>query len=560
MSASGLPRFVLPVCLLGTFLMLGAGCARWRQPASEEGVGRLSDSELEQRADALAHFTAGTVHDLRSEPELALEDYRQALEADPANEGLAIDLARRHLRAQQPDSALAALDLPISTGRATGLAYAWQGMAFEQADKPEAAAKSFREAIRRSPTLFLGYRGLAQQAYRNQDASAARRILDQAAGQKKATADFWIELADTYALGVREQVFTDEEVKRRVKNALDRAWAARPENPAVLRQMGDLYQAAGYPDEAIRTFEGLLADHAPPNPAMRNLLHEKLFQLYTQQGKTTEAQAQLQAILDNNPTNPQTYIVLAQLASGQKRYADAAGYLRRLLVLQPQLEPVYYELAALELTLRKPEEALAVLAQARERFRASYLLELYTAMAYAAQEDYPTALRHLRSAEVVAKVDEPERLNGFFYFQLGSVYERMKQFEPAETYLQKALELEPENANTLNYLGYMWADLGVNLEAARRLIEQAVKLEPDNPAYLDSLAWVLFKLGQTSEAIPHQERAIKLMEEPDVTLFDHLGDMLDALGRTEEAIEAWRRALAIEDNEAIRRKLEGGQP
>jgi len=48
----------------------------------------------------------------------------------------------------------------------------------------------------------------------------------------------------------------------------------------------------------------------------------------------------------------------------------------------------------------------------------------------------------------------------------------------------------------MNYLGYMWAERGVNLPKARELIEKAVKLEPKNAAYLDSLAWVIYKLDQ----------------------------------------------------------------
>lgn len=554
---------VLAAGVLGGLLALTSGCAgRNGQPsgAPPGARGRLSDSELEQRADGLAHFAAGTVHDLRSEPVPALEDYRLALEADPANEALAIDLARRHLQSQQPEAAIAAVDITIATGNATGLAYGWRGMALERAGDPEAAAKAFRESVRRSPELLLGYRCLAQQSFQDQDADAALTILDQAAARKNPGPDFLVELADTYALGVREKVLTEDQVRSRIKDALDRAWAAHPDNPDALRQMGDLYQAGGFPDESIRTFELLLAEHPSLNPAVRNLLHEKLFKLHAQQGETGKAQEQLKAMLDNNPTNPQTYVVLAELATGQKRYADAAGYLRRLLLLQPQFEPVYYELAGLELTLRQPGEALTVLERARARFRATFIMELYTAMAHAAMEDYPTALRHLRSAEVVAKVDEPDRLNAFFYFQLGSVYERMKDFEPAETWLRKALELDPEDANTLNYLGYMWADLGVKLDEALALIEKAVALEPNNPAYLDSLAWVLFKLGRAADALPHQQRAIALMDEPDATLLDHLGDMLEALGRRIEAGAAWRRALDLEENEATRRKLEEGRP
>jgi len=94
--------------------------------------------------------------------------------------------------------------------------------------------------------------------------------------------------------------------------------------------------------------------------------------------------------------------------------------------------------------------------------------------------------------------------------------------------------LNPDNHQTLNWLGYLWADKGENLDEARQFIEKAVKLDPDNGAYLDSLGWVLFKLGQAKEALPHLRRAVEL-EKGDATVVDHLVAVLTALGKPDEA-------------------------
>ncbi len=102
----------------------------------------------------------------------------------------------------------------------------------------------------------------------------------------------------------------------------------------------------------------------------------------------------------------------------------------------------------------------------------------------------------------------------------------------AAVLFRKCLELDAEFAEALNYLGYMWADLGNNLEEALELIQRAVDLEPDNAAYLDSLGWVLFRLGRAEDAVIWLERAVELSSEPDPTLYDHLGDVYEALGRS----------------------------
>jgi len=119
------------------------------------------------------------------------------------------------------------------------------------------------------------------------------------------------------------------------------------------------------------------------------------------------------------------------------------------------------------------------------------------------------------------------------------------------------LEIQPENSTAMNYLGYMWADNGENLEQALELVRRAVALEPNNGAYVDSLGWALFRLGQFEEASRHLERANQLAPE-DSTILEHLGDVYVALGDIRRAREAYEHALAIDDEEnveSVRRKL-----
>ena len=86
----------------------------------------------------------------------------------------------------------------------------------------------------------------------------------------------------------------------------------------------------------------------------------------------------------------------------------------------------------------------------------------------------------------------------YMLFLRGELAERQKHFEPAEQFFRQALDLDPANAMTLNYLGYMLADKGIRLPEALKMIRKAVDLEPMNGAYLDSLGWVYFKMGNTS--------------------------------------------------------------
>jgi tetratricopeptide (TPR) repeat protein len=283
---------------------------------------------------------------------------------------------------------------------------------------------------------------------------------------------------------------------------------------------------------------------------------ENLAELYLYSGNRAQAAELLRKLLDRQPEHRRATYVLGTLAFEEGQLEEAKEFLSRAIVLQPELKPAYYQLAAVLLTLDQTEDALATLNQVRNRFEGTdFSLEYYTALAHVRAERWQLAVQHFTEAEIVGRVADTSPMNEGFYFQFGAACERQGDYEAAALHFRRCLEMKADFAEALNYLGYMWADQGVNLDEARELIERAVELEPENAAFLDSLGWVWFRLGDAERALPWLEKAVALAEEPDPVLFDHLGDVYQALGRQEEARELWRRALELGANPEIERKL-----
>lgn len=127
-------------------------------------------------------------------------------------------------------------------------------------------------------------------------------------------------------------------------------------------------------------------------------------------------------------------------------------------------------------------------------------------------------------------------------FTLGATYERDEQFDRAETVFRQLIQIDPEHAPALNYLGYMLADRGEKLEEALSLIERAIEAGGESPSYLDSLGWAYYRLERFDEAVGPLERAAE--GAPDVSVIqEHLGDTYLELGRYGQAAEAFERAL-----------------
>jgi tetratricopeptide (TPR) repeat protein len=157
-------------------------------------------------------------------------------------------------------------------------------------------------------------------------------------------------------------------------------------------------------------------------------------------------------------------------------------------------------------------------------------------------------------------------------FYLGSCLEQASRAVEDSTYLTRSIEtfehlieIDPNDAFALNYLGYMYAERGIHLPEAVELLTRAVSLDPENGAFFDSLGWAHFRLGQLDKAERNLHTALSLMADGDsaeqAVIYDHAGDVAGALGKSDEAAKHWRRALdLVPENEEVLHKLEDTSP
>jgi tetratricopeptide (TPR) repeat protein len=94
------------------------------------------------------------------------------------------------------------------------------------------------------------------------------------------------------------------------------------------------------------------------------------------------------------------------------------------------------------------------------------------------------------------------------YAALGYIAYMQKQKIKGIEFFEKALSLDPDNANAMNSLGYTLAEEGMRLEKAEQLCKKAIKKQPENPAYLDSLGWVYYQQGKPEVAIDYLRKAL----------------------------------------------------
>ncbi|MBE1285768.1 MAG: tetratricopeptide repeat protein [Rhodobacteraceae bacterium] len=234
----------------------------------------------------------------------------------------------------------------------------------------------------------------------------------------------------------------------------------------------------------------------------------------------------------------------------------------------PKEHPDYHaaELGRAEALRRaaKPDAAIEVLEQLARGYPTLPAVHMALGDLQRQEENYAKAVLAYDRALEFTEPDAGARW--FILYARGICHERLKNWPLAEADFRAALELNPDQPQVLNYLGYSLVERREKLDEALDMIERAVAARPESGYIVDSLGWVLYRLGRYDEAVGHMERAVELMP-VDPVVNDHLGDVYWAVGRYREAEFQWSRALSFIDPEdtdgeadpvRIRRKLEIG--
>ena len=261
------------------------------------------------------------------------------------------------------------------------------------------------------------------------------------------------------------------------------------------------------------------------------------------------------------PDSDAILIQLAGVAEQQRDAETAIAYYEQIPAASPMKRIAELQMGLNLGDLERYDEAERHLKAALAEDEADMRAYLALGGVYAKQENYRAAADLYEKA--VTHLDEPKRADWNIFYQRGIAYERIKEWEKAEPNFKKALELFPNQPNVLNYLGYSWVDMSLNLEEGLDLIQRAVDLRPSDGYIVDSLGWAFYRLGRFDDAVRELERAVGLMPS-DPILNDHLGDAYWRGGRKLEATFQWRHALAMEPDDTVRadaeRKLAEGLP
>ncbi|HEV2721962.1 MAG TPA: tetratricopeptide repeat protein [Thermoanaerobaculia bacterium] len=350
---------------------------------------------------------------------------------------------------------------------------------------------------------------------------------------------------DTRSLFYLAEAYNDLEQYAEADKIYRKLLEVTPDDPDVLASYGLSQSSQHKFDEAKKTFEALQKlPELPDN--LQVLAKTQLAWLALQKNDyTTAIDLAKQVLIFRDKPNTQAVNTALEAMKKQKKYADAVALLQPLA--DKYSSDPFVNARYVEFLLRAGEKDRAKVAAATQ-MKFGVRNTVGAAEAYVQNEQYDAAIGLLKDA-VKTKPDEVD-----LQFELGSAYERAGNKPDAEKVFQGILEKHPDNTQTLNYLGYMWAESGVNLERAQSMLQKAVAAEPRNGAYIDSLGWVYYQQGKLDLAEKYLMDAARLLPR-DATVHQHLGDVVAKRGDVGRALEIYRAALKLEPEAKDEAKL-----
>ncbi len=517
-------------------------------PSSVSPPGNVLDQAIAEYVKIVAispqsvedRMVLGQLYTVRHDTKKAEEQFEIARGIEPDSEDVVLNLARLYAENGDIEQEAKVIEAVPVDGRTARMEDAL-GAACEQLKRPQEAIAAFERAATLEPGDPRTLDALAQALLDDDQLDEALKRYQELVQADPENADALVHIGE-----IQRRQGKYAAALATIHQALDKD----PDNLEAGYNEGLLLDVLGRFDEATQAFQKMVDLTSHANGAYtadernnRGIFLERLGAVYQEQNKTSQAIAAYQKMIDmGGKTAKSGYQLQSDAYLDAKQFGKAVEVARKAVAADPKDLDLKLLLAG-DLSYADQDEA--GLAMVKGLLTASTGNSDQRAIWIALGQMY--IRDHLwKEAEFALDAAEPLTVKledrTSLLFLRGELAERQKHDARAERFFRQALDLDPANTLTLNYLGYMLADKDTRLPEALKLIRKAVELEPMNGAYLDSLGWVYFKMGMYELAEENMRQAVQ-RDPNDPTVHDHMGDLYEKTGRIRQATEQWELSL-----------------
>ncbi|HMW94615.1 MAG TPA: tetratricopeptide repeat protein [Chitinophagales bacterium] len=533
-------------------------------------------------------FIEGIQADLLGNKKDAIAKYNEVIRLDANNDAAYYELAKLYYSIGDLQQTVFNSQKAIKINPNNEYYYIYLAEALGEAGMYAEASKTYESLIKLKPKEYDYYYDWAymlSQAKKNDEAINVLNLLETKVGVNEdlimLKQPLWIQ---------------QNKVEDAVKD-IDKLIALFPREEMYYLNKAEIYATNNLPLKAISTYENLLKTHPESADALLGLA-----ELYRKENNTTKQQEYLNQLF-NNPKIDIDSKIMAIIPMVEKMGSDST-YDESLLKIVSLINKNYPNnmkaiaaKADVLYNMDKKEEALNEYIKlvhqhadslpgtiwihtyilASELQKMDTLIDVTERAIKVAPDDafayFYNAIAHQQkkqnqeAAISIKKGLQNIQKSGLSVYNsqlklqslivLGDISYELKDYTSMDSAYNAALEIDPNNSNTLNNYAYYLSERDVNLVMAERMSKKANLLEDDNSAFMDTYAWIMYKMKNYKEALIWIEDALKLPGANQRSeLIEHYGDILIENGRKDDAIIQWNKAIELGgDKEVIKNKI-----
>ncbi len=452
----------------------------------------------------------------------ALNIVKNIIDKNPGDVEALIMYGRIKQSLKQIDDAKEAYEKVIANDPAQEKIYLILGDIYMEEGDLDKALKIYKQLVDKYPEFYAGYFFIGKiYAEQGKIVDAEKEFL-KALDSEPDLEEAKFELIKLYkSLGEEQKTIEIyKEILKRNSN-----------NIRAALELGLLYYKNGMIKDSDNLFNVLAAKSLSDSEVIREVA-----QIYLDKKKYNDAIIVIEGMLKSLPGSSDIHYAAGMAYNAINDKETAIAHFKQVPPDSKFYQNSVIQISFLYRDLGKIREAINFLENLVKNIPDKPELMLYLASFYEENEEFYKAEKVLEKA---IKID-PKNIE--LYFRLGVVYDMWDKKEAAIESMKTVISLDPHNANALNYVGYIYAELGINLDEAESLIKEALKHSPDDGYITDSLGWVYYKKGRYKDALKLLKKAVDLAPD-DPVILEHLGDVYLKMTNKKKALMFYERSL-----------------
>ncbi len=483
------------------------------------------------------HLLLGQLYTLKHDSADAKSQFEEARRINPGSEDVVLNLARLYSEQGNLSQAVSVLQSVPADERTPKINLAL-GASYDQTKHPKQAILAYQSVLDAQPDNLDAQRGLAEDLLSQNQADAALKIFQGISMQDPEDVRSFLRIAE---LERTRGHFNKAQAALQKAKALDPDSVEVHYNEAMIDEaQGHLNQAAALLQQLVDMTRHANEKYTADEKNNRAIFLDRLATVYREQNKTQQAIDVYKEMFWLGGVDAERgYQGEVDAYRDAKMMPQATAAAEQAVLALPKDVNLQLTLASQMADTGRAKEGVALAKSQLNGTKQDRVVWLTLAQMYTRLHRWKDASSAIDQA---AKLGSTKQDMALIYFLRGALQERQKHIDAAEQEFRQALSVDPDNALTLNYLGYMLADHNMKLDEALQMVQHAVKLDPENGAYLDSLGWVRYKMGQYAIAEQVLQKAVTLIP-TDPTVHDHLGEVYATTGHLHEAVAQWESSL-----------------